>query len=600
MSANQISRLLPQLFQSVQQGQFAVAAQLADALACLSVNDPRFYHAAGVAYLNTGQHPKALIQLEKFVGLVKGQHGSLNVVADLSSKVGDYAAADKYFGQAIAASPNTYQYYFNFALSKIARKDWPAAKELLQKALALAPQFLKARKELVRVFLETAQFDAALALFDAIVQSEFDWSVYYLRAQTFEQGGQLDQAYSDYNQALAFNPKEARIYEALCQLQLTFGNPHRALELAREGVRQLPASSTLNLLLSNLNFELEQPNPLAHYEVALRACPSDNLYADYISQLVLHNESERSQQVLANFEHCAQDQSVFLASFCLVKKSQGDYAAIIDVLAKFANMNVRLMDYQAQAYIATGDLIQAQNIVTELLQQHPENQYYWALQATIYKYTDQAKYNELYDFEQLVHYVPLEVPEGYSDIDDFNAQLTIALQQLHITKVNPLGQTGKGGTQTPGFLFDQKVPVIQDLQKALKQTIENAFARAGTDRNSTHPVKSRNTGKIDIVTAWSMWLKAGGYHVSHVHPKGWYSSAYYVSIPDEVNTDSTQGAIGFGKPGIDLANEGTYDKILTPRPGYIALFPSMMWHGTVPFDSQEPRVVVAFDMLPAR
>ena len=31
----------------------------------------------------------------------------------------------------------------------------------------------------------------------------------------------------------------------------------------------------------------------------------------------------------------------------------------------------------------------------------------------------------------------------------------------------------------------------------------------------------------------------------------------------------------------------------------LALFPSYMWHGTVPFEDEQPRMTIAFDMRPA-
>lgn len=39
-------------------------------------------------------------------------------------------------------------------------------------------------------------------------------------------------------------------------------------------------------------------------------------------------------------------------------------------------------------------------------------------------------------------------------------------------------------------------------------------------------------------------------------------------------------------------------RVIRPKPGYLALFPSYMWHGTVPFSDTEPRMTSAFDMLP--
>ena len=37
---------------------------------------------------------------------------------------------------------------------------------------------------------------------------------------------------------------------------------------------------------------------------------------------------------------------------------------------------------------------------------------------------------------------------------------------------------------------------------------------------------------------------------------------------------------------------------MRPKPGRLALFPSYMWHGTVPFTTDESRLTIAFDAVP--
>jgi Putative 2OG-Fe(II) oxygenase len=36
-----------------------------------------------------------------------------------------------------------------------------------------------------------------------------------------------------------------------------------------------------------------------------------------------------------------------------------------------------------------------------------------------------------------------------------------------------------------------------------------------------------------------------------------------------------------------------------PAPGRLVLFPSYMWHGTIPFHDAQPRTTIAFDVVPA-
>ncbi|MHB1589075.1 MAG: putative 2OG-Fe(II) oxygenase [Metallibacterium scheffleri] len=37
---------------------------------------------------------------------------------------------------------------------------------------------------------------------------------------------------------------------------------------------------------------------------------------------------------------------------------------------------------------------------------------------------------------------------------------------------------------------------------------------------------------------------------------------------------------------------------MRPAPGLLLLFPSYMWHGTVPFSGTRTRLTIAFDVLP--
>jgi hypothetical protein len=40
------------------------------------------------------------------------------------------------------------------------------------------------------------------------------------------------------------------------------------------------------------------------------------------------------------------------------------------------------------------------------------------------------------------------------------------------------------------------------------------------------------------------------------------------------------------------------EHFVKPKPGRLVLFPSYMWHGTVPFTTDEARMTIAFDAVP--
>jgi uncharacterized protein (TIGR02466 family) len=121
--------------------------------------------------------------------------------------------------------------------------------------------------------------------------------------------------------------------------------------------------------------------------------------------------------------------------------------------------------------------------------------------------------------------------------------------------------------------------------------------RSGLEPDPSHPLLVRNSGATGFAGCWSVRLHRGGYHVNHIHPQGWLSSAYYVHAPADVDDlEAQNGWIKFGEPYFPA--QGAFPgRIIQPRSGRLVLFPSYMWHGTTPITTDEPRVTVAFDVI---
>jgi uncharacterized protein (TIGR02466 family) len=112
-------------------------------------------------------------------------------------------------------------------------------------------------------------------------------------------------------------------------------------------------------------------------------------------------------------------------------------------------------------------------------------------------------------------------------------------------------------------------------------------------------MSARNRGVARFTGAWSVRLQRLGYHVNHFHPDGWVSSAYYVEVPPEAADARAQsGWIKFGEPRYEVPGAGA-ERFIQPVPGRLVLFPSYMWHGTMPIYGDNPRMSIAFDIKPA-
>ena len=58
------------------------------------------------------------------------------------------------------------------------------------------------------------------------------------------------------------------------------------------------------------------------------------------------------------------------------------------------------------------------------------------------------------------------------------------------------------------------------------------------------------------------------------------------------------GWLRFGAPPIPTRPSLSAEHFVRPEPGLLVLFPSYLWHGTVPFGGDQVRTTIAFDLVP--
>jgi hypothetical protein len=138
-------------------------------------------------------------------------------------------------------------------------------------------------------------------------------------------------------------------------------------------------------------------------------------------------------------------------------------------------------------------------------------------------------------------------------------------------------------------------PAIRAFFTAIDGPIRRHMAAIGSGDD---PLRRRNSQRYRIAGAWSVQLRPNGFHTDHVHPEGWLSSACYIDLPAAVHGGAHEGWIKFGQPGIATRPPLDAEHYVQPAPGLLVLFPSYMWHGTVPFSGDETRLTIAFDVVP--
>jgi uncharacterized protein (TIGR02466 family) len=377
-------------------------------------------------------------------------------------------------------------------------------------------------------------------------------------ARALQAQRRLDEAEKAFDDAISLRPTYADAHRDLAQL-IWMRTARADLALARidRALRTAPRDATLYLIRSLvLEVAGDRDAAFAAVVTALNAAPHD-------------------VPLLLQAAHLAAERND--AARALQFARQADKLAPTDIAAGFA---------LCEALLAAGELEEADRIAAVLCAARPRNQYALALQATAWRLTGDPRYRAMYDYDKMVDARMLDVPAGWASLEAFLRDAAAELESMHAFQSHPLQQSVRGGSQLPLNAPELARPAVAALFDSITRAVQAHLAERGTAR-------------FAISGAWSVRLSSGGYHADHVHPEGWISSACYISLPSSIaNGTDRAGWLRLGKPGVATAPALVPDHYVRPEPGLLVLFPAYMWHGVEPFESPEPRLSVAFDLVP--
>jgi uncharacterized protein (TIGR02466 family) len=152
------------------------------------------------------------------------------------------------------------------------------------------------------------------------------------------------------------------------------------------------------------------------------------------------------------------------------------------------------------------------------------------------------------------------------------------------------------GKQSAGNLFKRPEASFRRLGEIVKQEFlnyKNQFAGADCELIQSFPKE------LEFTSSWYVRLRSGGYLERHIHEVGWISGAVYLVLPKN-KKDPTEGCFEYGLHGDNYPQKHNNFPvgIASPNVGDIVLFPSSLFHRTIPFSSNEERICIAFDLKP--
>ena len=197
---------------------------------------------------------------------------------------------------------------------------------------------------------------------------------------------------------------------------------------------------------------------------------------------------------------------------------------------------------------------------------------------------------------QIIKKRDFQTPSEFSSMAEFNKALAAhVLAHPSLTRETHNVAT-RHGQQTENLALEPKGPIAQ-LEEMIITAYDEYMSSTSKETKHSYIRQIPNLRKIDI---WGTVLDRMGHQAAHMHRNAWISGVYYVQLPDVMHgaNESRSGWIEFGRPPDQFPCTVEHEvRLFEPREGRMFMFPSFEFHRTIPFESSEQRISIAFDLL---
>lgn len=531
---------LQQAIELLESGKAPDALALCTQALATAPNDPEVLNVAGIAAFRHGDETTAIRHLKKAVQLAPAHADARLNLGNVQRSAGQIAEAEAAYRHALTLAPDNLDARFNLGLLQESGGNFIDAIETYKACLAQKPKFPEASFNLANVFKALTRLPEAEAAYRDAIEAKPDFSAAWsnLGALLHERGdaaGALDA----YERAIGLDAGFAEAhYNRGIALQ-DLARPDDAIAAYRRAIGLEPGhvGALLNLA-ATLRVAGQLEDAEAAYRDAIAAAP------DYPKA------------------------TVELAGLLM---QTGRLAAAEALTAEFLSRN-------------PGDLTTL-GFRTVLLPAMASIGKVWAEEA-----------RKLSDFGRFLLPVECPPPPGHADIGAFNKALAAHVLAHPSLVQSPLSHATRNGQHSGELLVEPKGPMA-GLEDLIRQAVEAWMGAVEPD--AAHPFLAIEPSRLAL-TAWAVVMEKQGHQVPHIHPAAWLSGVYYVKLPSVVRMEGRgqEGWIEFGRPpeSYEVGYEPDVE-LIQPAEGMMIVFPSYLYHRTIPYESDETRISIAFDVF---
>ncbi|MCZ8369847.1 MAG: tetratricopeptide repeat protein [Porphyrobacter sp.] len=590
---------LAQINALAQQGQLGLALSQIEQVVIADSRNAQAWHLAGMLRRKAGDNAGAVDALDRAIALGQGKAEVWNSLGLAHEDSGDLAKAETAFAKAATIDRSYTPGLTNHArmLGRLGRHAEGEA--VLAEALRRNPKSPDLLNALGALLIEDGRADEAEGLYRQSLAMRGNSRVAVIRlGQTLREQGRADEAVALYRTQRSVLGETPEFVNALAGALVENGEWAAAEAELERLCAAVPGNFQAHRSLARLAREYGTGKDCyrSFRQLAAQFPDEPAVWLEWIGLLLHYRDYAEALEVIAAASACLSlEQLDYAKAVALSETGEGAAAeALFHRLETTATgMQQAGLTSRARNAIRLQDPALAERLCEEAVRQDPLDQFALAYLGLAWRMRGDARELWLHDYERQAQQVPLEYLLDPARMEELRAYL----RTLHKAKGHPPDQSLRHGTQTEGALLSRPHPLMRELRGAIAQAVRDYIDRLPDD--AEHPYYRRKQQLFRFAGSWSVRLTTAGFHVAHIHQEGWISSALHLVVPARgADEDADAGALVLGEPPAELQTGLPPRRVVTPREGWLTLFPSSMWHGTLPFSGGSERMTVAFDIAP--
>ncbi len=475
----------------------------------------------------------------------------------IQKDLGNLQEAELYLRKAIELNPNFANAHFNLGNIFIDLDKLQEAELSIRKAIELDPDFENAHSNLAGILKDLGKLKEAELSIRRVIELNPNFANAHSNLGVILRDlGKLKEAELSIRKAIELDPDFADAYLNLGNILRDLGQSQKAELSIRKAIELNPDLASAHYTLGSLLQDLgEIDEAITHWEKAYKLKPEEE---QSVIDLAYHLCYEGKYDLALKFlSKTKSDSAQSLYLECLLSLDrEKDFNKKYNELCEKRVCNANI-----------GGVVEHANIIYG-------NKYRSPFCNEALKYVLIEKINE----------------ESFSS-NHLNDMISYNKISKNATRAQGLLTNG---IQTSGNLFSLDYPFVKSIRQALIAKIElykNKFKHSGQGFIENWPENYE-------LKAWMISMKNGGFLKSHNHEYGWITGSFYLQIPKYSNNVDDSGKIAFSYKGPRYPTKEKNFNLVTKKieTRDICIFPSSLFHHTIPFKSSEERICFVFDL----